>query len=52
MGATLPIADGLFTWPGDEPHLIGGRGGAGPPRVGYAQIYGAPRTAGVSIVSR
>jgi uncharacterized OB-fold protein len=25
MGATAPIMEGLFTWPGDEPRLIGGR---------------------------
>jgi len=23
--STLPIADGLFTWPSDHPHLLGGR---------------------------
>jgi uncharacterized OB-fold protein len=28
MGASAPIVDGLFTWPADEPHLIGGRCGA------------------------
>jgi uncharacterized OB-fold protein len=25
MSAATPIAQGLFTWPADEPHLIGGR---------------------------
>ena len=25
MGSTAPIVEGLFTWPGDEPRLIGGR---------------------------
>lgn len=25
MGSTAPIAEGLFTWPVDEPRLIGGR---------------------------
>lgn len=33
---TAPIAEGLFTWPGDEPRLIGGRcaacGAVGFPR--------------------
>ena len=33
--AQVPIADGLFTWPSDAPQLI----------------YGAPGTAGVSILS-
>jgi len=90
-----PIAKGLFTWPSDEPRLIGSRCTAcgvvtfptqdscprcastamaehlrqlhevvlqlrgqagdrqvpGKPRVGYTQLYGAPGTAGVSILS-
>ena len=25
MTASTPIADGLFTWPADEPQLIGGK---------------------------
>jgi uncharacterized OB-fold protein len=28
MGASVPIAEGLFTWPGDEPRLLGGRCGS------------------------
>jgi hypothetical protein len=58
-----PLAD-VFTWPADEPQLIGSRlvmqlrGQAGDrqvpgePRVGYAQVYGAPGTAAVTILSR
>ena len=25
MGAPAPIADGIFTWPADEPRLVGGQ---------------------------
>ena len=27
MGASAPIVEGLFTWPADEPRLLGGRCG-------------------------
>ena len=34
--ARVPIAEGVFTWPSDEPQLIGGRCGA----CGYLDVCG------------
>jgi uncharacterized OB-fold protein len=62
--ARVPVAEGVFAWPSDDPQLIGSRCGAcgivtfpgerqvpGDPKVGYTQLYGAPGVAGVSILS-
>ena len=51
----VPVAEGVFTWPSDEPRLIGNTDGGlianGAPQVGYTQLDGAPGVAGVSTLS-
>jgi len=53
--AARPVAENLFTWPRAR-HLLESsilsELRKNDPRVGYTQLYGAPGTAGVAILSR
>ena len=50
MGASAPIAQGLFTWPADEPRLLGGRCGACRTTT-FPKQSGCPRC-GAQLASR
>jgi hypothetical protein len=54
--AVKAISEGLFTWPDEEPALIGGRcpdcaAVATEPKTALAHLYGAPGVSAVSILS-
>lgn len=51
MPTSVPIADGLFTWPSDEPHLIGSSCRACGTTT-FPQQRSCPRCTGVDVEER